>query len=206
MAKKPKPKEYLIGALTYVLLFAGSGSEIIGGSDSDNKCGGEERWGQKVLADPAANDINETPHDTTMADLLNINTTIKESKYAESKPRMQIEKQVYRVKHCFITKILREDDNDLHLVIEDGDGNTMIAEIPDPECKDAKQSPWIDFFTDSRATMFKYKNSFRHYMFTITGVLFVDRSHGQTGKAPNNVEIHPVLEIKKEKQINPILK
>lgn len=202
---KPKPQPYLIGTLLYVLLFAGSGAEKIGGSDTDKKCGGEERWRQKVLIDPQSAEINEDPHDTTIAELILIDTKKKENKYEEDKPRMPIEKQVYKIKHCFITKAMRENDNDFHLVIEDGDKHTMIAEIPDPQCPDAKKSPWIEFYDEARATMMQYQNTYRHYMFTITGVLFVDRAHGQTGKAPNNVEIHPVLEIKKEKKINPIL-
>ena len=29
-----------------------------------------------------------------------------------------------------------------------------------------------------------------------TGVGFFDRDHGQTGAAPNNIELHPVLSIR----------
>jgi hypothetical protein len=29
----------------------------------------------------------------------------------------------------------------------------------------------------------------------VTGVAFVDPPHGQTGKAPNNIEFHPILDI-----------
>ena len=201
----PKAKKYWISGLFYFLVFAGVGTEKISGSDSDDKCGGEERWFVKVLGDQAADYINETPHDTTMAEILKINTETGANKYKESRPRMAIESQVYRIKHCFITKVLRESDNDLHLVIEDGKKHTMIAEIPDPECLDAMNSPFINSFVGTRQTMLQYANNYRHYMFTITGTLFVDRSHKQTGKAPNNIEIHPILEIKKEKKINPIL-
>jgi hypothetical protein len=201
----PRAKKYFIGGLFYFLVFAGVGTETIGGSDSDDKCGGKERWAIKVLSDPSANTINETPRDTTLAGLSKINTQTGANKYKEMKPRMAIESQVYRIKNCFITKVLIENDNDLHLVIEDGKKNTMIAEIPDPSCLDAMNSPFINSFIETRQTMQRYANNYRHYMFTITGVLFVDRSHGQTGKSPNNIEIHPILEIKKEKKINPIL-
>lgn len=202
---KPKPQTFLAGSLLYVLLFAGSATETIGGSDSDDRCGGVERWEVKVMADEEAEDIDETPIETTIAELHKINTKLKANKYQEDKPRMEIEKQVFTIKHCFISKVLRENDNDLHLVIEDGEKRTIIAEIPDTRCSQAKNSPWVEFFRDSRATMMKHRNNYRHFMFTVTGVLFVDKSHGQTGRAPNNVELHPILEIKKEKQINPIL-
>lgn len=203
--KTPKPQKFLIGSAMYILLFAG-GAEGIGGSDDDTKCGGEERWEQKVMIDPEADQVNETPQETTIEQLLAINTKTKENKYTESRPRRPFESQVFKIKHCFITDVLREDDNDLHIVIEDGKGHHMIAEIPDPKCGQAKKSNWIDDFTKARKTMLDYASNYRHYLFTVTGVLFVDRYHRQTGAADNNVEVHPILDIKKEKKINPILK
>ena len=64
---KAKPQNYLIGGLMYVLLFA-AGEEKIGGRDSDDKCGGEERWEQKVMADPEAADIPESYQTKTSAE------------------------------------------------------------------------------------------------------------------------------------------
>lgn len=200
---KAKPQKMVIGGLLYVLLFAGAKEEI-GGHDNDNICGGEERWQQKVLVDPEAQKINQTPEQTTIANLLTIDTKSKDSKYMEGRPRMKIEEKLYTIKHCFITDVLRENDNDLHMVIEDGHGNHMIAEIPDPKCPDAKKSEWDENFNEARSSITDVASTYRHFLFTVTGVLFVDKAHGQTGKATNNVEIHPVIEIKKEKQINPI--
>jgi hypothetical protein len=199
---KAKPQKMIIGGLLYVLLFAGAKEEI-GGRDNDNICGGAERWKEKVLVDPDARQINQNPEETTIAHLLTIDTKSKDSKYTEGRSRMKIEEKMYRVKHCFITDVLRENDNDLHLVIEDGHGNHMIAEIPDPACPDANKSEWLENFNQARSAMLQSGSNYRHFLFTITGVLFVDKSHGQTGKADNNVELHPVIEIKKEKQINP---
>jgi len=202
--KKPTAKELLIAGAAYFLIFAGSGVEKIGGGDNDNVCGGKERWPQKVMADAAANSIDETPVDTTIEGLNKINTTLKDTKYKENGPRMGIESRIYRIKNCFITDVLREDDNDLHLVIEDGHKHTMIAEIPDPNCPDAKNSLWGDDFRKVRKTLEENAGSYRHYLFTITGPLFVDRFHNQTGSAPNNTEIHPIISIKRGKRINPI--
>ena len=183
----------------YILLFAGA-KEQIGGKDSDNICGGQERWEEKVMTDPGAQKINDVPVETSIQNLLTINTTTKDSKYQEGRPRMAIEDKLYKVKHCFITDVLRENDNDLHMVIEDGKGNHMIAEIPDPLCPDAKRSPWSENFNQARLTIQQYANNYRHFFFTVTGVLFVDKAHGQTGKADNNVELHPVIELIKEKK------
>jgi hypothetical protein len=200
-----KIQKYIAGGVMYILLFAG-GSEVIGGGDNDNICGGEDRWQQKVLIDAEADSINTNEKPTTIAFLNTINTTTPENKFANNKPRMNIEKQMYTLKQVYITDVLRENDNDLHLVIEDGKGHHMIAEIPDPTCPDAKKSNWIGGIEESRDEMLKHANNYRHFMFTISGVLFVDKAHGQTGRADNNLEIHPILKLKTEKQINPILK
>lgn len=204
---KPKPQHFFIGTVMYVLLFAGA-KERIGGRDSNDICGGEERWEQKVLIDPEAQDIHEKPIVTTIEELQKIDTKLPENKYQEGKPRMEIEKQVYTIKNCFITDILRENDNDLHLVIEDGDKkhpHTMIAEIPDVECPQAKESEWAGNYQEVRELILDHSENYRHFMFTISGVLFVDKSHGQTGRAPNGIEIHPITRIKIERKINPIL-
>ena len=199
-----KPQNFLIGTLVYTLLFAAA-AENIGGKDSDNICGGEERWDVKVVIDPNADMARKTFEEATIADLLKIDTKKPENKYGENKPRMEIETHLYKIRHCFITDVLREDDNDLHLVIEDGRGNHMIAEIPDPKCPDAKKSDRTGDFEQVRNTMLQFSNNYRHFMFAITGYLFVDKKHGQTGRAPNNVELHPIIELTKEKKINPIL-
>src|SRR4030095_1922908 len=201
---QPKPQTFLIGGLLYTLLFAAA-AENIGGKDSDNKCGGEERWNVKVVTDPNADKARSGFEETTIADLIKIDTKKPENKYGEDKPRMEIETHLYKIRHCFITDVLRENDNDLHLVIEDGAGNHMIAEIPDPKCSEAQKSDWIGNFEEARNTLVQFSNNYRHFMFSITGFLFVDKKHGQTGRAPNNVELHPIIEIKKEKKINPIL-
>jgi hypothetical protein len=200
---KVNRKKISIGAIMYVLLFAGT-TEEIGGRDNDDKCGGEEHWSQKVLTDPGAASIQLTIENSTIKNLLTIDTKLPQNKYGESKPRMEIEKHIYQVKHCFITDILRENDNDLHLVLEDGAGNHMIAEVPDTDCSEAKKSDWSGNFEEVRSLILSHASNYRHFLFTVTGVLFVDRFHRQTGAAPNNVELHPIIEIKVEKKINPI--
>lgn len=202
---KANPQNFLVGSILYVLMFVAA-EEKIGGRDNDDKCGGEENWKKKVMIDKDASSADSFYQETTIAELLKINTKLPQNKYGEDKPRMEIEKRLYKIRHCFITDVLRENDNDLHLVIEDGNGNHMIAEIPDATCPDAKKSEWSGNFEEVRGIMLKYANNYRHYLFTVTGFLFVDKSHGQTGRAPNNVELHPIIELKKEKKINPILK
>jgi len=189
------PKNVIIAGVTYALLFAGAGAGIVN-RDNDNKCGGEERWEQKVLIDEKTEDINTAPVLTTIKDMNDISTSNLEIK--KNTERQDIEKQVYTIKDCFITHAIREDDNDIHIVIEDGQKNTMIAEIPDTKCKDAKSSEFVDDFRKARKTFLKYQNVYNHYKFDITGVLFVDKKHSKppTGNGKNNVELHPVIDLK----------
>src|SRR5438876_12399750 len=98
-----------------------------------------------------------------------------------------------------LTVYKREDDSDYHLVISDANGHTMIAEIADPQCVGAG-SPLLPGIQNARAefdarlqatTSFKTAN----LGVTVTGVGFFDFKHGQTGVAPNAIELHPLLDI-----------
>lgn len=188
----------MIAGVAYSLLFAGSGAGIIK-RDNDDKCGGEERWEQKVLIDEKAADIKTTAKLTTIKGLNDISTAAYEIKRAT--PRQDIEQQVYKIKDCFITHAILESDNDIHLVIEDGDKHSMVAELPDTKCKDARHSEFIEDFRKARKTFLKYQHVYNQYRFDITGVLFIDKKHAKnpTGNASNNIELHPVIELKATK-------
>ena len=109
-----------------------------------------------------------------------------------------IEFQSYTVK-CKITIKKNEDDNDYHLVLKDST-ETMIGEVPDPVCSAAASSAHVDEYIAAR----NWVNSnigidpvpnVNIAPVDITGVAFVDPPHGQTGRAPNGMEIHPILNI-----------
>src|SRR5262249_36007381 len=76
---------------------------------------------------------------------------------------------------------------------------TMIAEIPDPACV-GSGSPLAASITKSRAEFdakFTPTGSFQtaNVPVTVTGVGFFDFQHGQTGVAPNAIELHAVLDV-----------
>ena len=92
-----------------------------------------------------------------------------------------------------------ENDSDYHLVIKDASGNTMIAEIPDPACVGAG-SPFTGAIQNARAQFdatYTATTSFQtaNIPVQVTGVGMFDFIHGQTGVAPNGIELHPVLGI-----------
>lgn len=92
-----------------------------------------------------------------------------------------------------------EDDSDYHLVLQDENGNTMIAEIPNPGCV-GSGSPFTTGIASARMkfnAMFTASTSFQfaNVPVQVTGVGMFDFMHGQTGVPPNGIEIHPVLDI-----------
>lgn len=98
-----------------------------------------------------------------------------------------------------LTLFKLESDSDYHLVIQDASGNTMITEIPAPMCV-GSTSPFLSAITNARAkfdAMLTATTSFQtaNIPVQITGVGMFDFPHGQTGAAPNQMELHPVLDI-----------
>jgi hypothetical protein len=158
-------------------------------------CGGVERWSVKVLTDAAAGTVNFTPSVTTITNLVNIVTPTPSS----TMPRYAgIEDKTYSVT-CNITIKKAETDNDYHLVLSDGI-NTMIGEIPDPTCSAAASSTHVNQYIAARNFVNANIASGNVYNVNIPpvvvyGVAFIDPPHGQTGAAPNNLEIHPILDI-----------
>ncbi len=59
-----------------------------------------------------------------------------------------------------LTEYKLEADSDYHLVLSDGAGHSMIAEIPDPACVGAS-SPLLTSIQKSRAEFDAKHNAFR---------------------------------------------
>lgn len=103
------------------------------------------------------------------------------------------------VLNATLTQYKSESDSDYHLVLSDASGNTLIAEIPSPNCVGAG-SPFGPGITNAR-NQFNARltatGSFQtaNIPVQIKGVGMFDFLHGQTGVAPNGIEIHPVLDI-----------
>lgn len=123
--------------------------------------------------------------------------------WADTMPRLPAEYKVYRIKALLLGYKL-EADQDYHLVLSElGKPKvTMIAEIPSAECGQER----AEKFTKERAfveSIHKPKAAGDMVWFVkpvqvvITGPAFYDKLHGQTGVAPNGIELHPVLGIER---------
>jgi hypothetical protein len=117
-------------------------------------------------------------------------------------PRLRgVERQTIRV-HAVLGEATIEDDHDVHLVIA-APGHrrkTMIVEFPYVRCNGARRSIKKVEMRRARRRLLAACGSIPSSAFvrlrgraTITGVGFWDEIHGQTGVAPNGIELHPVL-------------
>jgi len=159
---------------------------------------GKERWPIKVGEDKDVARVNTTAQKTNIAKLVQIGAPInpgvrKDTRY---KPT---EFQTFEI-NGQLTLIKREADQDYHIVVKDNRGRTMIVESPDPGC--AGKSRFLKEITEVRAAIDKFfggpitgKQTPKNVYVTVQGVAFFDLIHGQTGVAPNGIELHPILHI-----------
>lgn len=158
---------------------------------------GIERWAVKTGTDASASQVNMTPQDTTVANMVALSVP---AGFNEDASRLvgSAEMQVWKLSATLVS-FKEEADSDYHLVLHDDQGNSMIAEIPDPACV-GQGSPFLAGITKARA-QFNARYTANGSMqpagvpVTVTGVGFFDTIHGQTGVAPNGIELHPVLQI-----------
>jgi hypothetical protein len=98
--------------------------------------------------------------------------------------RLRLERRVYRVT-ARVTLVRHEADDDFHLVLRDSTGHHMIAESPLPGCTSGATRLRRRQMAQARRAVRLCQRA------TVTGVLFFDFQHGQTGVAPNAIELHP---------------
>ena len=155
---------------------------------------GVERWAVKVGTDDDAWSVDLTPLDTSVDTLINFPVP------GSLPPRNRLPEEllVYRLSDVTLTVYRRETDSDYHLVIDDG-GETMIVEIPHPDCVGA-DSPFLpgvqaarDWFDNTLTATGRFQNA--NVTTTVIGAGFFDFLHRQRGVAPNGFELHAVLGI-----------
>jgi len=165
------------------------------GAASTGTCG-VERWSVKTGTDPDAAKVDQSKvSPTTVGYLDGLAAPASTPANGRVAP---VETTVWSVT-ATLTAYVLEDDSDYHLILQDAQGRTMITEIPDPGCV-GPSSPFAAAISQSRSdfdghfsagTAFKAAN----VAVRVTGVGFWDNEHGQTGVAPNGIELHPVLGI-----------
>jgi hypothetical protein len=157
---------------------------------------GVERWSVKTGTDADAGLINLlSPTQTTIASL----TSLPAPTTLPSNNRIQpTETTVFQLQ-ATLTEYKLEADSDYHLTLSDGSGHTMISEMASPACVGAS-SRLLSGIQNARSEFdarYTPTSSFQtaNVPVTITGVGFFDFLHGQSGVAPNGIELHSVLDI-----------
>lgn len=162
---------------------------------SSGSCG-VERWSVKTGTDADVGLINlQSTTQTTISSLV---TLPAPSNLPASNRIKPTETTVFQL-HDTLTEYKLENDSDYHLILRDGAGNTMIVEIPDPTCV-GSSSPLLSGIQNARSEFdarYTVTSSFQstNVPVTVTGVGFFDFLHGQTGVAPNGIELHAILDV-----------
>ena len=163
------------------------------------------RWSIKTLSDADASQVNFVPVARTISQL---RRRKEPAELKKDTPRTSpLEFTVYRVR-ARLVEYKREKDRDLHVVIASPtrSNRTMVAEVVDPTCPGASDSPrantlktvrqeFIDVFGQPVAS---FKNVPSQPVVFLIGVGFWDSctpGHIPRGAAPKCVEIHPVLDV-----------
>lgn len=162
---------------------------------SSGSCG-VERWAVKTGTDADASLVNlnsPVPQTISYLDALTAPSTLPANN------RVQPTETSLFVVDATLVEYKLESDSDYHLVLKDAQGNSMIAEIPDPACVGAG-SPFATGIQNARSEFdarYTVTTSFQtaNIPVEVRGVGFFDFNHGQTGVAPNAIELHPVLDI-----------
>jgi hypothetical protein len=175
-----------------------------------------DRWSVKTAADTDAQAMTgQAPVTATIAELIALPIPAFLPPDGRSDGP---EKTMYQLT-ATLQEFGREADGDYHMVMADDQGNTMIAEIPNPgdvttpshfatqiaNARTAFDSNFsisedISAPTDPAAAAALASagaTGFRNVgvAVTLTGLGYFDFKHGQRGVAPNAIELHPVISI-----------
>ena len=115
----------------------------------EGECG-VERWAIKEGYDEAANHVDTEHPQLTTIDALR---ALLPPEHLRTSPRLPpTETTTFLITDVRLHSYVREADGDYHMVIADEHGDTMIAEIPAPDCIH-KASPWRDVIGRARAAV-----------------------------------------------------
>lgn len=195
-------------------------------------CGGDERWDVKDGSDAGAPNVHPVPvNGITIVDLNQLSPQAigADGRMQEERVMYRLTGTLRRFKHdadgdyhvvladdaTSPYSITRKEGS--HTVQTPASGHSIVVEVPDPNCISGKHhdygpSHFLSQIQESRAdfeaaTARLPKNrelGSRNIQVTVTGVLFFDFAHGQTGhglphpsadsdKRDKVVELHPVL-------------
>jgi hypothetical protein len=170
---------------------------LIAPASASQACG-KERWPVKVGEDQDIARVDPAAVPTTIFKLRQIGAPLNPA-VRKDKRYKPTEFETFEI-NGQVTLIKLEADDDYHIVVKDTKGRTMIVESPDPKC--ASKSRFLKEITDVRNAIDSFfggpiagSQTAQSVYITASGIAFFDQIHGQTGVAPNGIELHPILDI-----------
>jgi len=176
------------------------------------QCGvecGSERWSVKTASDSTVNKIKKAPVKKTVHWLFN--ATPPTGPKPPDERINGLEWRKFKVKAVLVGYKKEADDHDFHVVIADlnNPDETMIVEFPDIACSGVCESKYkkaikraradflsSDFITELGNPTSTFKTLTDRVVVEVIGIGFWDFSHHQTGRAPNDIELHPVISFR----------
>lgn len=154
---------------------------------------GKERWSIKTLNDSLSNEIDTNFIKISIDSLYNFG---KPNDLKNSTKRLDIEKKSFLIR-AKIIEYIKQDDYDYHLIVSDinDQTKTIIVEIIMPKYGNKKYYAKLKKVRDELSNRIRNR-TLKGKIFDIGGVAFFDFLHNQKGKAPNGLELHPVLIFK----------
>jgi hypothetical protein len=185
------------GLSLWLALPASAAPAAVPGIHAATTCG-VWRWPVKTGSDADRRKVSKTVVDTTIR-YLRARTAPSSFAGHQNRRFRGAERHTYQLT-TRLTQFRLEDDGDIHLVLKNRSGKTMIAEIPRPGCV-ARSSLWKRAIRAARSS---FTNRYRvttswHFVnrrIRIRGLGFFDEIHNVTGQAPNGIELHPVTRIR----------
>jgi hypothetical protein len=162
------------------------------------------RWKVRTGSDPHASLVKETPVHTTVEELAaeprpaDMKSPTEAYQHYQNRRAEGAERTIYEVEAVIVACKLQMSGS-YHLDLQGTTGRTMIANCVDPRFVDPG-SRWAKEIAAVRkeveATL-KPGPTYIHgsHKVRIRGIGFFNRVHGQSGVAPNGIELTPVLSI-----------
>lgn len=161
---------------------------------------GEWRWPVKTGSDRDRLKVDKTAIVTSIRYLRSRKPPSSFSFYYQDHRFRGAERHTWQLDRVRLTAYRIEDDSDIHLVIRNAAGRTMIAEIPRPGCV-SHTSLWRSQIAAARRAFMARDHAttdWKHVRqrITLRGLGFFDEIHNVTGQAPNGIELHPVTRVR----------
>ncbi len=163
------------------------------GKKNPSACNGSStRRAIKLASDENASDIDTIPELITVEAIGELDVPEASS----DMERQEAEKKVYQIT-AKVEKISKHRDGDLKVKLV-ANRKYINCEFPNPWCEYAVESRFYNELVETRLWLESCLDDLEGETITITGIGFIDLDHKfPRNNADNEMELHPVLSIKK---------